>query len=225
MPQEKDRDPKRRCPATSREAVGTRFEGPLRVAVNGRVAPTKFLVEIVHAMDIVSRTLPDCELHVFGDAEPRHRDYAEEVRQAAGADAGRTIFHGAGGDTPAACPDFDAFLVLGAGQGSPNALLEALAAGLPCVANDDGGTAEQIIDGRTGLLVPDRTPEGVSPRQSCAWLATAAWPNSSAVPGVATHWLHSPWATWSNVMNRSSSRWHRQWRAAQRSKPHDMFCV
>ena len=39
-------------------------------------------------------------------------------------------------------------------EASPNAVLEALAAGRPVVATDAGGTREAIIDGRTGLLVP-----------------------------------------------------------------------
>jgi glycosyltransferase involved in cell wall biosynthesis len=128
--------------------------------VNGRIAPTKFLVEIVKAMAIVRQTVPRAELHVLGGAEPRHRDYAESARQAAGGEIDRSVFfHGAAADTVDRLADYDVFVVLGKEQGSPNALLEALAAGLPCIANDDGGTPELIADGRTGLLLPDREPE------------------------------------------------------------------
>jgi glycosyltransferase involved in cell wall biosynthesis len=67
------------------------------------------------------------------------------------------VFHGAGARTLDALADYDAFVVLGQDQGSPNALLEALAAGLPCIANDDGGTREQIQHEHTGLLVADRS--------------------------------------------------------------------
>jgi glycosyltransferase involved in cell wall biosynthesis len=73
------------------------------------------------------------------------------------------FFHGAAGDTVDRLADFDAFVVLGQDQGSPNALLEALAAGLPCIANDDGGTGEQVVHEVTGLLLPDRTPETIAP--------------------------------------------------------------
>ena len=115
-------------------------------------------------MTLVRATIPDAELHIFGGAEPRHREYAETVRQTVGGDLEKTVFfHGAAGDTVDRLADFDAFVVLGQDQGSPNALLEALAAGLPCIANDDGGTGEQIVHELTGLLLPDRTPDTLAP--------------------------------------------------------------
>jgi glycosyltransferase involved in cell wall biosynthesis len=137
--------------------------GPPRVVVNGRIAPTKFLIEIIEAMARVRATLPDAELHVFGYAEPRHATYEEHARRIAGEAIGRTVFfHESSRATLDHLAEFDAFVVIGEDQGCPNALLEALAAGLPCIANDDGGTREQIIDERTGLLVPDRAPDTIA---------------------------------------------------------------
>ncbi len=145
--------------AAARVKASYALTGAPRVIVNGRTAPTKFLVEIVDAMALVRAMLPNAELHVFGDAEPRHAAYEACVRLTAGDAIGKTVFfHGTSRAAWDHLADFDAFVVLGQDQGCPNALLEALAAGLPSIANDDGGTREQILHERTGLLVHDRAP-------------------------------------------------------------------
>lgn len=47
------------------------------------------------------------------------------------------------------------------GEGCPNALLEAMAAGKPVVAARSGGTPELVADGETGVLVPPADPEAL----------------------------------------------------------------
>ncbi len=125
-----------------------------RVVVSGRIAPSKFVLEIIAAMRVLWQRHPRVELHLLGRAEPRHAAYGREVLAAIGGELGSRVFaHGAVFDAPEQLSQYTVSLILGEHQGSPNAVLEALAAGVPVVANDSGGTREMVINGRTGILL------------------------------------------------------------------------
>jgi glycosyltransferase involved in cell wall biosynthesis len=47
-------------------------------------------------------------------------------------------------------------------EGLPTVVLEAAALGRPVVACDAGGTAEAIVDGKTGFVLPQRDPEALA---------------------------------------------------------------
>jgi glycosyltransferase involved in cell wall biosynthesis len=54
---------------------------------------------------------------------------------------------------PALLVASDAFVLASRWEGSPNALLEALACGVPVVATNVGGVRDLVQDGRAGFLV------------------------------------------------------------------------
>lgn len=70
----------------------------------------------------------------------------------------RVTFLGQRSDIPLILAALDLFVLPSRHEGMPNAVLEAMAAGLPVVATAVGGTPEVVVDGITGLLVPPHDP-------------------------------------------------------------------
>jgi glycosyltransferase involved in cell wall biosynthesis len=124
----------------------------------GRLAPTKHLELLPAVIRRIRAARPHCQLDVAGQAEPRHHDWLDRVwtkmRRASGV---RLV--GPLPDFPSRVSGYAALLLASEQQGCPNTSLEALAAGVPVIANDDGGTGEQVIDGETGYLLPRIDPK------------------------------------------------------------------
>jgi glycosyltransferase involved in cell wall biosynthesis len=73
--------------------------------------------------------------------------------------ADRVLFVGRRHDVADLLRASDVFVLNSFSEGMSNALLEALAAGLACVATDVGGNPELVHPGDNGLLVPPGRPE------------------------------------------------------------------
>ncbi|WP_257307407.1 glycosyltransferase [Geothrix campi] len=56
----------------------------------------------------------------------------------------------------------DAFVLSSAWEGLPNAVMEALASGLPVVATDVGGIRDLVEPGRSGWIVPPQNPDALA---------------------------------------------------------------
>lgn len=66
----------------------------------------------------------------------------------------------------------DAFILPSLKEGLPNALLEAMACGLPCVAARSSGNAELVVDGETGVLYEAADVDSLA--AACSWALSAA---------------------------------------------------
>jgi glycosyltransferase involved in cell wall biosynthesis len=66
----------------------------------------------------------------------------------------RLQFLGQRDDVPKLLAEMDMFVLTSKTEGLPNAIMEAMAAGLPCVATDAGGCRELVHEGETGFVVP-----------------------------------------------------------------------
>ena len=95
---------------------------------------------------------PEHMLHIYGSGG------SEAAIQAQAAALGLTdsvILHGNLPHVIGEIKDMGMFVMTSRFEGMPNALIEAMACGLPCVCTDcDFGPAELIRDGENGLLVP-----------------------------------------------------------------------
>jgi glycosyltransferase involved in cell wall biosynthesis len=124
---------------------------PRRVAVVANLRPGKGHDTLIDAAVEVLRCQPDATFEVIGDGSERERLIAQadrrQVRRA-------FTFVGQRDDVPARLADADIFVLPSMSEALPNAVLEAMAAGLPVVASDVGGIPELISHDRTGLLVP-----------------------------------------------------------------------
>jgi glycosyltransferase involved in cell wall biosynthesis len=64
---------------------------------------------------------------------------------------------------PSVLASADAFVLPSRSEAFPNSVIEAMAAGLPVIANAVGGLLDLIDNGRTGLLVPPSDPDALTP--------------------------------------------------------------
>jgi glycosyltransferase involved in cell wall biosynthesis len=74
----------------------------------------------------------------------------------------RVLFTGHRDDARALLAEADVVALPSWTEGLPLAVLEAMTQARPVVATLVGGTAEVVVDGETGLLVPPRDPEALA---------------------------------------------------------------
>jgi glycosyltransferase involved in cell wall biosynthesis len=134
----------------ARQELGLPLDGPLTGTVS-RLDPVKGVDYLLRAFAQVR----DGQLVVIGDGPERTTLHA--LADGLGL-TGRVHWAGYRSDVPKLLPALDIFVQPSLHEGLPNAVLEAMAAGLPVVATKVGGTPEAVLDGVTGVLVPARDP-------------------------------------------------------------------
>lgn len=117
----------------------------------GRLHDDKDFWTLIKAFQIVVKTKQNAELHIYGEG-PQKRElmvYADSLG------IGKNIiFNGFSKNIAEELLQYEVFAFSSPSEGMPNALLEAMASGLPCVStNCDFGPSELITDGVNGFLV------------------------------------------------------------------------
>ncbi len=131
--------------------------GHVRLLAVGSLAPEKSFETAIDALGNLGRA--KATLTILGDG-PRRAALAARI-EAAGL-SGRILLPGHASDIAPALLASDIYIQSSVREGLSNALLAAMAAGLPCVATDVGGTREAVAEGETGLLVPANDPPAIA---------------------------------------------------------------
>lgn len=126
-----------------------------------RLVPDKSPLTLVEAFALVRRELPQARLVMVGEGPllPLVR-----ARLAALGLEDAVELVGGCGDVRPHLARAQVFALASAREGSPNAVLEAMACGLPVVASRVGGIPELVEDGCTGLLATPGAPEDFARR-------------------------------------------------------------
>jgi L-malate glycosyltransferase len=132
---------------------GARAElGPGRwIVFIGRHDSQKRIDVLLRAFARIAPRLPDARLACAGKG-PDEADLRELARELGVAE--RVRFLGERRDMPALLRAASVFVLPSAAEGLPNALLEALAVGVPSVVTDIPGTDEVVTRDREALMVP-----------------------------------------------------------------------
>jgi glycosyltransferase involved in cell wall biosynthesis len=122
----------------------------------GRLCRQKNYCDLISAMKLVVESHPEARLLLAGEG-PLERQLVELARSL-GVERSVTLL-GFREDARELMAAADVVALSSLWEGMPLAMLEAMAAAKPVVANSIMGVREVIHDGVTGLLVPPRDPE------------------------------------------------------------------
>lgn len=137
----------------SREELANRNHR-VTIAVVANLRPEKGHLIFLEAAHCLAKVYSQASFVIVGDG-PMRKTIETRVRELGL--TGRVKVPGAVNDIPSFLRSVDiAVLPALKNEGLPNAVMEAMAAGLPVVATDTGGTRELVVDGLTGYLVQPR---------------------------------------------------------------------
>lgn len=147
--------------ALMREELGIPETAPVIITV-GNIRRVKGIDILVKAAASVCHNHPDAVFLVVG--RKSEMDHCRELENRISALGLAKNFRMIGGreDVFAILRMSDIFCLPSRSEGFSNALIEAMACSLPCVATDVGGNMEVVSQGQTGFLVPNEDSQEIA---------------------------------------------------------------
>lgn len=146
------REPMRNVLGLSKNQIG--------IVMVANLIPYKGHVDLISALPKVFLSNSDMRIYLVGEDRGIRSNLEQLVEKHGMSD--KVVFLGFRNDIPAILSAMDIYIMTSHEEGSSNALLEAMAAGLPIVATDVGGNKEALEDGRVGILVPPHNPNALA---------------------------------------------------------------
>jgi glycosyltransferase involved in cell wall biosynthesis len=141
-----------------RSVVATQQPAPFPIGFIGRLDPIKQVPRLIQQFSLLSRER-DVILHIFGDGTDRQRVMSEIAKFGL---AEKVILHGVTAKPQAALERIAILVLPSAAEGFGLVLIEAMAAGVPVIANNAPGIRDVVRDGETGLLIDVAAPSDLS---------------------------------------------------------------
>jgi glycosyltransferase involved in cell wall biosynthesis len=141
-----------------RREAGIPADAPL-VGMVGRLVAIKDVPTFLEAARLLREKRPDARFALVGDGEERA---ALETRSRSLGMDGAVHFFGWRRDLAPVYGDLDVVVNASRNEGTPVALIEALAAARPVVATEVGGTPDLLGRGERGRLVPPGDPRALA---------------------------------------------------------------
>ncbi len=128
------------------------------IAIVAHLSGEKGHADLLRAFSRLSER-DSARLIIFGDGPLRSE--LESLTESLGLGA-TVVFAGFRKDVDALIKKMDIFCLPSHSEGLSSAILAAMAAHLPVIATDVGGSPELVVPGETGLLVPPGNPEALA---------------------------------------------------------------
>ena len=127
-------------------------DAPFLIGVVARLWPQKRIEDALWVFETLKYVNLPFHALIIGDGPERDRLlwYRDQWKL-----SDCVHFVGHRDDAAELIPSFDVLLSTSAYEGQSNTILEAMAAGVPVIATDIPGNRDLVVDGETGLLVPD----------------------------------------------------------------------
>ncbi|HRZ87025.1 MAG TPA: glycosyltransferase [bacterium] len=133
--------------------------GDIIIGTVANLKEAKGLETLIDAVAILQNDMPDARAMIVGHGPLLHRLRARVRRRGM---TNRIIFAGLQADAVGYCAAFDLYVQPSRWEGTPVALMEAMALGKPVIASAVGGIPEIVADGKDGMLVPAGRPDELS---------------------------------------------------------------